>query len=140
MYVVKRGRVLLEIPDKMPIEVAHPESFGEGCLREDVSTRFASAYCTENATLYLFSKADILKHLGSDLVDLEIHNKLLWALRENEHFNFPPLLIEAILQGKELHYYRDGEVIAHKGDKITSLLVSLEGGINRHPELALLNT
>ncbi len=45
-----------------------------------------------------------------------------------------------MIQNRELHYFTNSEIIAEKGDPITHLIVSLEGGINNGLELEVLNT
>ena len=52
-----------------------------------------------------------------------------------EQLTLAPIVVDSIIESKELTYFSDGAVIALKGSNITDLLVSLDGGINGAKEL-----
>jgi hypothetical protein len=52
-------------------------------------------------------------------------NKLMWALKHERDFNVSPLVMEAMIDAKEIHLFKDGDTIVEKGQPITSFIISL---------------
>lgn len=63
--------------------------------------------------------------MDRELFDLEIINKLIWAFKHNKQLRVSQIVLENMIQNRELHYYTNNEIIAEKGDPITHLFVSL---------------
>jgi hypothetical protein len=72
----------------------------------------------------------MIKYLGSSLQDIEVTNKVIWALRREQSLKVSPIIIDAMIDSKEVIFVGDGQVIANKGDLIEYFIISLEGGIN----------
>jgi CRP-like cAMP-binding protein len=61
---------------------------------------------------------------------VSIINKFIWAVKHNKNLKISPLVMESMIELKEIRSYKDGEVIAEQGSLIKHFLISLEGGIN----------
>lgn len=129
----------LDVPNKESIEVGSRQSFGESCLKQEKSLRSADAICIDNCVLLAFSKRDMIKYLGNSLQEIEITNKVTWALRREQALKVSPIIFDSMIDSKKVVSFKDGDVVAQKGDPIECFIISLEGSINDKFELELLN-
>jgi|JI9StandDraft_1071089.scaffolds.fasta_scaffold434710_2 CRP-like cAMP-binding protein len=59
----------------------------------------------------------------------------MWALKHDKNLKVSPLIMESMIELKEIRMYQDKEVIMERGEPIKHFIISLEGGINNNPEL-----
>lgn len=93
LFVIKIGRVVLNVPERQPIEVKVKQTFGESCLSETSSQRYADAVCVQPTILLSFSKTDIMKYIGRQLFDVQIINKFIWAIKHDKNLKVSPLIM-----------------------------------------------
>jgi hypothetical protein len=74
----------------------------------------------------------MIKYLGNSLSEIEITNKVIWSLKREPNLNISPIIIDAMINSKEVRHFNDGEAVAKKGDHIDHFIISLQGGINQH--------
>jgi hypothetical protein len=65
----------------------------------------------------------MIKYLGSSLQDIEVTNKVIWALRREQSLKVSPIIIDAMIDSKEVIFVGDGQVIANKGDLIEYFII-----------------
>ena len=67
--------------------------------------------CLEPTILLAFSKRDISKYIGKELFDVEIINKFIWAVRQDKNLKVSPLVMESMIELKEVRLFSDGDII-----------------------------
>ena len=67
----------------------------------------------------------MIKYLGNSLLEIETTNKVVWSLKRWPNLNISPIIVDAMINSKEVRHFNDGEVVAKKGDHIDHFIISL---------------
>ncbi len=101
------------------------DSFGEGALSAEASTRACTCQATGEDVLCLsLGKDNLMNILGDQLQNMIVRNILRWAIEKSKHLSkLVPMQKEQLYDLFKKKHYNAGEVILQKGKAVRRCVV-----------------